>query len=146
MIGGLNGSLRPIQWGAMVRRNLLPITVAPRWSVEVHRRIRDVGPLENIPCDVGMLVHDMSVHALALHALPEHTWDELLALGHARVLARPWSVLAGPWGVLAKLAAFFEGPITTHCWAAWQEADEPEDFADRFAPHFDVLAQQLRAL
>ncbi len=146
MIAGVSASLRPIHWGVLVHRNLLPITVAPRWSVELHRRIRDVGPLQNIPCDVGMLPHDMSVHALALHAVPEAAWDELLALGHSRVRARPWRVLAGPWGVLAKLAEFFEGAITTHCWAAWQEAEEPEDFTDRFAPHFDALVRELRTL
>lgn len=146
LIAGVSASLRPIHWGVLVRRNLLPVTVAPRWSVEIHRRIRDVGPLQNIPCDVGMLPHDMSVHALALHAVPGDAWDELLALGHERVRARPWSVLAGPWGVLARLANFFEGAITTHCWAAWQEADEPEDFPDRFAPHFDALVHELRSL
>lgn len=146
MIAGVSASLRPIHWGLLVRRNLLPITVAPRWSVEVHRRIRDVGPLSNIPCDVGMLPHDMSVHALALHAVPEEAWDELVAVGRSRVRARPWRVLAGPWGVLAKLAEFFEGAITTHCWAAWQEAEEPEDFADRFAPHLVALVDELRSL
>jgi hypothetical protein len=146
MIAGMSASLWPIQWGVLVQRNLLPVTVAPRWSVEVHRHIRNVGPLQNIPCDVGMLPHDMSVHALALHAVPAQAWDELLALGYERVRARPWSVLAGSWGVLARLASFFEGAITTHCWAAWQEADEPTDFADRFAPHFDTLLHELRSL
>jgi hypothetical protein len=146
MIAGVSASLRPIHWSMLVRRNLLPVTVAPRYSVELHRRIRDIGPLRNIPCDVGMLAHDMSVHALALHAVPADAWDELLALGVERVRARPWSVLAGPWGVLSKLAFFFEGEITTHCWAAWKEADEPEDFAERFAPHFAVLVHALRSL
>lgn len=146
MIAGVSASLRPIHWGVLVGRSLLPITVAPRWSVEVHRRIRDIGPLQNIPCDVGMLPHDMSVHALALHAVPGEAWDELLAVGLSRVRARPWSVLAGPWGVLARLANFFEGSITTHCWTAWQEADEPDEFADRFAPHFDALMHELRSL
>jgi hypothetical protein len=146
MIAGVSASLRPIHWGLLVQRNLLPVTVAPRWSVELHRHIRDIGPLRNIPCDVGMLPHDMSVHALALHAVPADAWDELLALGVERVRARPWSVLAGPWGVLSKLAFFFEGAITTHCWAAWQEADEPEDFAARFAPHFATLVHELRSL
>jgi hypothetical protein len=146
MIAGVSASLRPIHWGVLVRRNLLPVTVAPRWSVEVHRRIRDIGPLQNIPCDVGMLPHDMSVHALALHAVPGDAWDELLAEGQQRVRARPWSVLAGPWGVLARLASFFEGAITTRCWAAWQEAEEPDEFADRFAPHFDALVHELRSL
>jgi hypothetical protein len=146
LVAGVSASLRPIHWGMLVRRNLLPVTVAPRWSVEIHRRIRDIGPLQNIPCDVGMLPHDMSVHALALHAVPGDAWDELLAVGYERVRARPWSVLAGPWGVLARLANFFEGAITTHCWAAWQEADEPEEFADRFAPHFDTLVHELRSL
>jgi hypothetical protein len=146
MIAGVSASLRPIHWGILVRRNLLPITVAPRYSVEIHRRIRDIPPLQNIPCDVGMLAHDMSVHAMALHAVPEKAWDELVALGHARVLARPWSMLAGPWGILAKVGDFFEGAITTHCWTAWHEADEPEDFADRFAPHFDTLVHELRSL
>jgi hypothetical protein len=146
MIAGVSASLRPVHWGVLVRRNLLPVTVAPRYSVEIHRRIRDVGLLQDIPCDVGMLAHDMSVHAFALHAVPEDAWDELVVVGFERVRARPWSVLAGPYGVLARLANFFEGSITNHCWAAWKEADEPEDFADRFAPHFQTLMHELRSL
>lgn len=146
MIAGVSASLRPIHWGMLVRRNLLPVTVAPRYSAEIHRRIRDIRPLQNIPCDVGMLAHDMSVHALALHAVPREAWDELVAIGYERVLARPWSIFAGPWGVLERIANFFEGSITTHCWAAWKEADEPDEFAERFVPHFDALLDELRSL
>jgi hypothetical protein len=146
MIAGVSASLRPVHWGVLVRRSLLPVSVAPPWSVEIHRRIRDVELLANIPCDVGMLVHDMGLHALALHAVPAEAWDELLRRAFERVRARPWSVLAGPFGLLARLASFFEGPVTTHCWKAWQEADEPEDFERCFAPHFDALRDELREL
>jgi hypothetical protein len=146
MIAGVSASMFPIHWGVLVRRGMLPVTVAPSWSVELHRRMRDVELLANIPCDVGMTVHDMGLHALALHAVPAPAWDELVRLAFARVRRRPLSLLAGPWGVLARLAGFFEGPVTTRCWEAWRDADEPEQFERAFRPHFDALREQLRAL
>lgn len=146
MIAGVGASMRPIHWGVLVRRGSLPVTVAPSWAVELHRRVRDVELLANIPCDVGMTVHDMGLHALALHAVPAAAWDELVRLAFDRVRARPLSLLAGPWGVLARLAAFFEGPVTTRCWQAWRDADEPEQFERAFAPHHDALREQLREL
>ncbi|PRP97517.1 hypothetical protein ENSA5_33530 [Enhygromyxa salina] len=146
LIAGVGASLRPIHWGVLVRRNLLPVTVAPSWAVELHRRARDVELLANIPCDVGMTVHDMGLHALGLHAVPREAWDRLVNLAFEHVRARPWSVLGGPWGVLGRIASFFEGPVTTHCWDAWREADEPEDFEASFAPHFAALELELREL
>jgi hypothetical protein len=146
MIAGVGASLRPIHWGLLVRRNLLPVSVAPSWAVALHERIRDIERLDQIPCDVGMLPHDMGLHAAGLHAIPTAAWDDLLGLALARVRSRPWRVLAGPFGVLARLAAFFEGPITTHCWKAWQEADEPEDFAGCFASHHRELLDELREI
>ena len=146
MIDGVSGSMQPIHWGVLVRRHVLPVTVSPTWSVGVHERIRDVGPLSRIPCDVGMLVHDMGLHAFALHAVPEAAWDELAALAFERVRANPLRVLGGRWGILAGLAAFFEGPVTSHCWDAWEQAQEPEDFAEAFEPHFRELRAQLRDL
>ncbi|PRQ04984.1 hypothetical protein [Enhygromyxa salina] len=146
MIAGVGASMRPIHWGVLVRRGLLPITVAPTWAVELHRRTRDIQLLANIPCDVGMTVHDMGLHALALHAVPARAWDELVELAFERVRARPLSLLAGPWGVLARLAAFFEGPVTTRCWNAWRDADEPEQFERTFEPQLEALREQLRDL
>ncbi|KIG15536.1 hypothetical protein DB30_05559 [Enhygromyxa salina] len=146
MIAGVGASMRPIHWGVLVRRGMLPVTVAPTWAVELHRRARDVQLLANIPCDVGMTVHDMGLHALGLHAVPASAWDELVRLALEQVRARPLSLLAGPWGVLARLAGFFEGPVTTRCWKAWRDADEPEQFERSFAPHFEALRDQLREL
>jgi hypothetical protein len=146
MIAGVSASMRPIHWGVLVRRGLLPVTVAPSWAVELHRRVRDVELLANIPCDVGMTVHDMGLHALALHAVPAAAWDELVRRALELVRARPLSLLAGPWGVLARLAAFFEGPVTTRCWEAWRDVDEPEQFEREFAAHFEALRDQLREL
>ncbi|MFO7564878.1 MAG: hypothetical protein R6X02_19695 [Enhygromyxa sp.] len=146
LIAGVGASLRPIHWGALVRRNLLPVSVAPSWAVAVHQRTRELPLLDRIPCDVGMLPHDMGLHAAALHAVPATAWDELRELALARVRGRPLQVLAGPWGLLARLAVFFEGPITTRCWKAWQEADEPEDFERCFAPHLRELLDELREL
>jgi hypothetical protein len=136
LIAGVGSSLGPVHWGVLVRRNLLPVSVAPSWAVAIHERIRDIALLDRIPCDVGMLPHDMGLHAAALHAVPAAAWDQLVALALARVRGRPW--------VLARLAAFFEGPITTHCWKAWQAADEPEDFESCFAPHLRELIDELR--
>jgi hypothetical protein len=144
LIAGIGASLRPIHWGALVRRNLLPVTVAPSWAVALHQRTRELALLDRIPCDVGMLPHDMGLHAAALHAIPAAAWDDLLALALERVRRQALQVLAGPFGVLARLAAFFEGPITTHAWKAWQEADEPEDFERCFAPHLHELLAELR--
>lgn len=144
LIAGVGASLRPIHWGVLVRRNLLPVSVAPSWAVGVHERTREIELLDQIPCDVGMLPHDMGLHAAGLHAVPAAAWDELLGVALGRVRRRPWRVLAGPFGVLARLAAFFEGPITTHCWKTWQEVDEPEHFASCFAPHLRELLDELR--
>ena len=146
MVRNAAPSLGPIRWGLYVRSHQLPVSVAPAWAVELHRRARDVALLAQIPCDVGMTVHDMGLHALALHAMPAEAWDELVAIARARVRARPWVVLAGRFGLLARLAHFFEGPVTEQCWKAWRDADEPEDFADRFAERFAELRAQLRDL
>lgn len=146
MVAGVSASLRPVHWGMFVRRNILPVTVAPNYSVAIHQRIRDIGPTKNIPCDVGAVTHDMGLHALAVHAIPEAAWQQILELAFARVLRRPLSVLAGPYGVLWRLAQFFEGPLTTHGWKAWAEVDEPEDYARCFAPHLDQLLDELRAI
>lgn len=146
MIAGFSASLLPIHWGMLVRRNLLPVSVAPDRSVAVHQRIRDIGPLATIPCDVGMLPHDMGLHAAGLHAVPAEAWDELVKLALRRWRERPISVLAGRWGVLARLAQFFEGDLSTHCWKCWAEADEPGDFAEGFGPHFRELLAVLRSL
>jgi hypothetical protein len=146
MVASRTSSLSPLRWGSIVRRHVLPISVAPRWAVELHRHTRNVRLLENIPCDVGMIVHDMSLHAMALHAVPEAAWDALVRRAVARVRARPWSLLAGRLGMLARLAAFFEGPLTSACWEAWREADEPEDFASCFSARFESLMHALETL
>lgn len=146
MVDGVSGSMQPIHWGVLVRRHVLPVTVAPSWSVAIHRRLRDLGPLARIPCDVGMLVHDMGLHAFGLHAIPEPAWDELVALGLERIRAKPARVLGGRWGILAGLAAFFEGPVTSRCWDAWERTDEPEDFAAAYAPAHRALVAELRQL
>lgn len=146
MVRGLTASVPPVVWGALVGRNVLPVSVAPRWAVELHRRIRGVGLLAQIPCDVGMLVHDIGLHALALHAVPAEAWDELVAMAVDRVRARPASVLRGRRGVLGRLGTFFEGSVTTHCWHTWHAVDEPEDFATEFASHFQMLREELSQL
>lgn len=146
MLGRVWGSLSHMHWSALVRQGTLPVTVAPSWAVALHQRLRDIEPLSGIPCDVGMTVHDVGLHALALHAVPEAAWDELVGLALGRARKRPLSVLAGPWGVLARLALFFEGPVTRCCWDAWRDADEPEQFQQVFEPGFVGLCEQLREL
>lgn len=146
LLGGVSASLRPIHWGIFVRRNLLPVTIAPSWSVGVHDRIRHVGPLRDIPLDVGMPVHDLGLHALAIHAFPRQVWTELVERAVERVRARPWRMLAGPYGVLARLAGFFEGSVTAAGWEAWRTADEPEAFATSLEPQLPALFDELAEL
>ena len=146
VIAGVSASLLPVHWGTFVRRDLLPVSVAPSWAVAIHEQRRKIGPLAQIPCDVGMLVHDMGLHALALHAVPAEAWDELAHVAIAQVRARPHHLLLGRFGLLARLARFFEDSVTTACWRAWAEADEPEDFAEMFAPHHAELRRELDAL
>jgi hypothetical protein len=48
----------------------------------------------------------------------------------------PLSVLAGPWGC----------SVTRRRSLAWQDADEPEAFADCFARQHPALTDELRSL
>src|SRR5690606_39162863 len=69
-VQGWRGSTSGAKWvERIVREQVLPVSVAPRWAVEVHRHIRRHERLATIPVDVGMLAHDVSLHALGLHAV-----------------------------------------------------------------------------
>ncbi|MFV8751541.1 hypothetical protein ACNOYE_13440 [Nannocystaceae bacterium ST9] len=143
MIAGVRASLWRVQWGALVRRNILPISVAPSHAVVLYAAASRLGLMSRIACDVGMAPHDMGVHAAAIHAMPDGAWDELLALAVERARARLSPLLTG---VLARLAGFFEGPVTARCWRAWYDADEPEDFERCYAPQHRALLDELRSL
>jgi hypothetical protein len=129
--------ISPRQWAQLVRGHQLPISIAPRWRVAMHRWLRD-HRLPTLRCDVGMVMHDLGLHALALHALPGEAWDELIARARERFIrpAQPWSY--------ARFASFFEGPVTNSCLLAWGEADEPEDFERCLRSHWGGLLDELR--
>ena len=42
-----------------------------------------------------------------------------------------------------QLAGFFENTVTTACWNAWAQAEEPEDFAGAYAPAHAELRRTL---
>ena len=77
---------------------LLPVSVAPDYSVAIHQFIRNIGPLKQVPCDVGAVPHDMGLHAAALHAIPETAWQQILERAFEQIRARPLQVLAGRFG------------------------------------------------
>ncbi len=137
IVAGLTSSLAPGVWGAFARRGLFPVSVAPRWAIEVHRRVRDIALLSNIPCDAGMVVHDVGLHVLAMHAIPPAGWRRLASVAAGQVRRRPWRLLS------KRLAEFFEGPLTRTCWQLWSTIAEPEDFAGAFVAELDALCQQL---
>ena len=49
----------------------------------------------------------------------------------------------GRFGLLASLAGFFENTVTTACWNAWAQTEEPEDFAAAYAPAHAELRRTL---
>jgi hypothetical protein len=140
LVRGWRGSISGRAWIArIVRERVLPVPVAPRWAVELHRAIRRVDRLATIPVDVGMLAHDVSLHALGLHAVDAACWEALI--GRARERLR-----RGSRARALRVAAFFEGLLTRTAWEVWNEIDEPEDFASAFARRTgEVEAELARA-
>lgn len=146
MIANHRSTLWHVAWAVMVSRNVLPISVAPTPMVMRHAlvsRVRERSDAAHMLCDVGMPVHDIGVHAAAMHAVPREAWDELIGLAIDRVRSQPLRAL-GHQGVLARLAIVFEGPVTKACWRAWYAADEPSDFAERYAEEHGAVIDELR--
>jgi hypothetical protein len=123
-------------WASFLRRGVLPISVAPSWAVQLHRVLRRLPRLETIPCDVGMVVHDMGLHALGLHAIPAAAWDALVARAEGRVRARGLRLVP-------RVAAFFEGPLTRTSWEVWKSIDAPGEFAEVFNARLPSLEAEL---
>jgi len=136
----LRGAYGAISARAWTRRvafdSVLPVAVAPRWAVEVHRVARRAGLLARVPVDVGMLAHDVSLHALGVHAVDEGWWATLLERARARLR---WAHIAR----VRRLAAFFEGTLTRTAWEVWREVDAPEDFSAAFAQRAGELDAAL---
>jgi hypothetical protein len=135
----LRGRFRFVTAGPWIRGiardHALPVRVAPRWAVELHRLFQ-TGLLFESPIDVGMLPHDMSLHAIGFHRIPREHFSELTALA-ARRLGR--SEKKSDVGI----ARFFEETLTRAAWDVWKELERPSDFASRFDRDFDRLRQAL---
>lgn len=127
------------RWAARVVDATLPVAVAPRWAVALHRTLRRVEGLSHIPVDVGMLAHDVSLHALGLHAVDPAGWEALTRTARER-LRRPGR------GTARAVAAFFEGTLTRTAWDVWNALEAPEGFAAAFAARVDELEAELRGL
>ncbi|MEZ4385716.1 MAG: hypothetical protein R3A79_30635 [Nannocystaceae bacterium] len=139
LVDGRAPMLHAIAWAAHLRRGVLPISVAPRWAVQLHRLVRQVPALASIPCDVGMVVHDMGLHALGLHAIPAASWDALVARAEGRVRARGLRLVP-------RIAAFFEGSLTRTSWEVWRSIDAPGEFAAAFDARLPGLEAELADL
>jgi hypothetical protein len=135
--GGI-GSIRADRWvKSLVLARLLPIRVAPRWMVELHRALSRAHAsrlLSSIPADVATLRHDVPLHALGWHAISDSTWTVLLAdaqlhLGHFR-----------------ELAEFFETTLTRTAWRVWEQIDDPSGFAAAFDQHLPELRRTLERI
>lgn len=129
---GRRPSTEPERWAARVAEHVLPIGVAPRWAVELHRQLRRSERLSRVPVDVGMLAHDMSLHALGLHAIPKERWEALAWRARERLRT-------GGRSAARRVAELFESTVTKAAWDAWNEAETPDAFAAAFERRFDAL-------
>jgi len=136
LIAGRAPMLSANTWASYLRRGVLPISVAPPWAVHLHRIIRHLPPLATIPCDVGMVVHDIGLHALGLHAIPAAAWDDLVARAVCRVRARGARLIP-------RIAGFFEGSLTRTSWEVWKTIDTPPEFAATFIGRLPALEAEL---
>jgi hypothetical protein len=137
LMRGFRGSISAFAWGRSVTDHaVLPVCVAPRWAVEVHRVLRRVhsARLNDIPVDVGMLAHDVSLHTVGLHAVDPALFRELRA--DARL-----HLSDVPTGHAARVASFFEDTLTRAAWDAWKEVEAPSEFRT----HFSARAADLQA-
>lgn len=136
LVAGLGPLLPAITWASYLRRGVLPISIAPSWAVHLHRLVRRVPPLAKIPCDVGMVVHDMGLHALGLHAIPAAAWEGLVDRAVRRVRARGLRLVP-------RIAGFFEGSLTRTSWEVWKMIDAPADFGPAFMGRLPALEVEL---
>ena len=136
---GSGHATTPVSWIRQVLNGqMLPVEVAPRWAVELHRVVRALTRPERSTVAVGILAHDASLHAIGLHAVDPEFWATLVQR------AREQLAIGGRRRALA-VASFFEGTLTRTAWEVWNEVERPEDFQEAFARRHDGLLAALAA-
>lgn len=123
---GSGHATTPVAWIRQVlAQELLPVEVAPRWAVELHRVVRALTRPRRSTVAVGILVHDASLHAIGLHAVDPELWQALIRR------AREQLAKGGRRRALA-VADFFEGTLTRTAWEVWNEVESPAEFQAAF--------------
>lgn len=140
LVRGTGHSISPRAWiRRVLREDVLPVSVAPRWAVQLHRVVRAVTRPARSTVDVGILVHDVSFHAIGLHAIDHGFWQALTRRARERLAT-------GGRGRAISLAAFFEGSLTRAAWDVWKRVEAPADFREAFARrHAELEAELARA-